>query len=217
MLELVAHGVLRKVPKDIHESPFLAVMVDETTNKEQLTFVIRWVNNDFTVTEDFLGLYSLSAINAQSIAQAMKNVFLWFQIPFAKLRSQCYDGYNTMAGARAGVATKVQEIDTCVELVKPIRFSLKREALLRKLKEESDNNAINVRSLCPTRWTVRAESLSSILVNYDSMQELWEAALHERSDTEKNARIPGIQSQMHCFKFLFCLVQTEMNLRHTDN
>ena len=68
-------------------------MVDETTNKsnnEQLTLVIRWVNNDFTVAEDFLGLYNLSAIDAQSIMQAMKDVFLRFQIPFAKLRGQCY-------------------------------------------------------------------------------------------------------------------------------
>jgi len=57
------------------------------------------------------------------------------------------------------------------------------------------------------------ESLGSILVNYDSIQELWEAALH---DTETKARIQGIQSQMHCFKFLFCLFLVEMILRHTD-
>ena len=43
------------------------------------------------VSEDFLGLYSLSAIDAQNIMQAMKDVFLRFQIPFAKLRGQCYD------------------------------------------------------------------------------------------------------------------------------
>ena len=180
--------------------------------------------------------------------QAMKDVFLRFQIPFAKLRGQCYDGCNTMAGTRAGVATKVQEIepravfthcyghalnlgvsdaiksspamkdclDTCTELVKLIKFSPKREAMLRKLKEEADSNAINVRTLCPTRWTVRAECLGSILVNYDSIQELWETALHETSDTETKARIQGIQSQMKCFKFLFCLVLTEMILQHTD-
>ena len=51
----------------------------------------------------FLWSYNLSAIDAQSIMQAMKDVFLQFQIPFAKLCGQCYDGYNTMAGTRAGV------------------------------------------------------------------------------------------------------------------
>ena len=48
------------------------------------------------------------------------------------------------------------------------------------------------------------------------MQELWETALNEISDTETKARIQGIQSQMQCFKFMFCLVLTEMILRHTD-
>ena len=54
------------------------------------------------------------------------------------------------------------------------------------------------------------------MANYDSIQEFWETALHETSDTESKARIQGIQSQMQCFKFLFCLVLTEMILPHTD-
>ena len=53
-------------------------------------------------------------------------------------------------------------LDTCTELVKLIKFSPKREAMLRKLKEEADSNATNVRTLCPTRWTVRAVSWQHI-------------------------------------------------------
>ena len=43
----MAHHVLRKILTNIRGSPFLAVMVDETTdksNKEQLTLVLRWVS-----------------------------------------------------------------------------------------------------------------------------------------------------------------------------
>ena len=94
------------------------------------------------------------------------------------------------------------------QLVKLIKFSPKREAMLRKLKQEADSNAINVRTLCSTRWTVHAESLGRILANYDSIQKLWETALHETSDTETKVRIRGMQSQMKCYKFLFCLVLT---------
>lgn len=52
MLELMAHHVVRKILESIHTSPFLAVMIDETTdtsNKEQLTLVVRWVSEDFSV------------------------------------------------------------------------------------------------------------------------------------------------------------------------
>ena len=74
MLELTAHQVLRRILDDTHTSPFLAVMVDETrdqSNKEQLTLVLRWVSDDFTVSEEFVGLYYLSVIDAQSIVDAM--------------------------------------------------------------------------------------------------------------------------------------------------
>ena len=81
-------------------------MVDETreqSNKEQLTLVLRWVGDDFTVSEEFVGLYYLSVIDAQSIMDAIKDAFLQFQIPFTKLRGlrgQCYEGCSTMAGSR---------------------------------------------------------------------------------------------------------------------
>ena len=51
--------------------------------------------------------------------------------------------------------------------MKLIKFSPKREAMLSQLKEEMGSDAPGVRTLCPTRWTVRAESLYSILANYD--------------------------------------------------
>ena len=60
------------------------------------------------VSEEFLGLYYLSAIDAQSIVDAMKEAFLRFQIP--KLCGQCYDGCSTMAGTKAGIATKIAEL-----------------------------------------------------------------------------------------------------------
>ena len=161
---------------------------------------MRWVSDDFTVHEEFLGLYALSAIDAQSIVDVMMDAFLRFQIPLAKLRGQCYDGCSTMAGARAGVAAKITKmepravfthcyvytlnlsvsdtvkrspamkdcLDTCFELVKLIKFSPKREAMLRELKEEIGSDAPGVRTLCPTRWTVRAESLASIAANYSN-------------------------------------------------
>ena len=50
-------------------------------------------------------------IDAQSIVDAIKDAFLRFQVPFTKLRGQCYDGCSTMAGARAGVAVKIQELE----------------------------------------------------------------------------------------------------------
>ena len=61
-LELMSHSVLRTIIGEIHDSPFLTIMVDETTdipNREQLTLVIRRVDDNFEIHEEFLGLYNL--------------------------------------------------------------------------------------------------------------------------------------------------------------
>lgn len=170
------------------------------------------------------------------------------QLSLTKVRGQCYDGCSTMAGAKGGVAAKIQELqpkalfthcyghalnlsvndtikqssimrdclDTCFEVVKLIKFSPKREAMLNLIKEETDSDTPSIRTLCPTRWTVRAESLASIIENYTELQVLWERALESTSDTEMKARIRGIESQMEKFRFVFGLLLSEMVLRHCD-
>ena len=123
-------------------------------------------------------------IDAQSIVDAIKDAFLRFQVPFTKLRGQCYDGCSTMAGARAGVAVKIQELEP------------------QAVFTHCYGHALNL--------------AYSILANYDHILLLWETGVHETSNTEMKARILGVRSQMQSFNFLFCIVLSEMILRHTD-
>ena len=89
--------------------------------------------------------------------------------------------------------------------MKLIKFSPKQEAILFQLEEEMGSDTPGVRTLCPTRWTVRAESLHSILANYEHILLLWETGVQETSNTEMKARIRGVWSQMQSFNFLFCI------------
>ncbi len=57
-------------------------------------------------------------------------------------------------------------LDTTHKITKLIKKSPTREDIFKKLKEEMRTNSPGIRILCPTRWTVRAESLKSILDNY---------------------------------------------------
>ena len=74
-----------------------------------------------------------------------------------------------------------------------------------------------IRVLCPTRWTVRADSMKSIICNYEVLDELWKKACNIVRDTEIIARIRGVAAQMSTFSFYFGLVLGEMLLRHSDN
>ena len=71
--------------------------------------------------------------------------------------------------------------------------------------------------LCPTRWTVRAEALHSILANYEVLQSLWEESVDCVRDTEMRSRIQGISACMTTFDFFFGVSLGELLLNHGDN
>ena len=68
LILLMAYQVLRNLATKIQNSQFVCIMIDETSdisNKEQVTIVIQSVNIHL-VSEHFLGLYSVSSIDAAS-------------------------------------------------------------------------------------------------------------------------------------------------------
>ncbi len=108
-------------------------------------------------------------------------------------------------------------LEMCFEITKLIKYSPRRESLFKDLKEEISPGSPGIRVLCPTRWTVRADSMKSIIDNYNVLNEVWEKACDIVKDTETIARIRGIAAQMTSFEFFFGLVLGETLLRHTDN
>ena len=83
-----------------------------------------------------------------------------------------------------------------------IKKSPARYRCFEKIKSELAPDTPGVRVLCPTRWTVRAEALQSILNNYAVLQELWVESLDKVKDSEMKARILGVASQMKTFSYL---------------
>lgn len=86
-------------------------MADETTdvsNREQVTIILRWVDdNDFSVHEEFVGLYLVPSIGSDMLVSIIKDTLLRFNLPLSKARGQCYDGASNMSGIRNGVAAQL--------------------------------------------------------------------------------------------------------------
>ena len=80
-------------------------------------------------------------------------------------------------------------------------------------EEANDSESPGIRILCPTRWIVRAEALKSILDNFNVRLE----SLERVKDTELNARIQGVATQMMKFDYFFDVSLGLLILRHTDN
>ena len=89
------------------------------------------------------------------------------------------------------------------ELVQLIKFSPKRQALFDHLRKEvavqtgGEVLAPSLRTLCPTRWTVRGGSIESVLRNYELLQEAL-CEIQEGHD-EYAAKAHGILTRMESF------------------
>lgn len=112
-------------------------------------------------------------------------------------------------------------METTHEITKLIKYSPRREAVFRDLKSAHDLNndfhSPGMRLLCPTRWTVRADSLSSVICNFEVLLDTWEETVDIVRDTETKSRINGVSAMMKTFDFTFGTLLGEAILRHADN
>ncbi|XP_065903857.1 zinc finger MYM-type protein 1-like [Dysidea avara] len=137
------------------------------------------------------------------------------------LYTHCYGHSLNLAASDVVKQSKILQdaLDTTREITKLIKYSPRRDNIFQGIQDmmSATENLPGIRVLCPTRWTVRADSLASVTKNYTVLQSTWEEALEATKDSETKARIQGVASQMLTFKFLFGTMLAEMVLKHTDN
>ena len=83
-------------------------MADEGTdvsNKEQLSFCIRTVNQDLNSFEDFIGFHELENIKSDTIVHVIKDILIRMRLSLDDCRGQTYDGASNMMGKKSGVST----------------------------------------------------------------------------------------------------------------
>ena len=119
--------------------------------------------------------------------------------------THCYGHALNLACSDAVKNSQIMKnsLDTCYEIIKLVKKSPRREAIFQNLKKDITDDSPGIRVLCPTRWTVRAKALESIISNYNTLHELWQESSLIVKDTEMKCRIQGVASAMHSFEFFF--------------
>ena len=133
--------------------------------------------------------------------------------------THCYGHALNLAAGDTIKKNKIlhNTLDVTLEISKLIKFSPRRNAIFQKLKTDLAPETTGFPTLCPTRWTVRAVSLQSVIDNFAVLQELWDEALDVSTDSEARAKIGGVTANTKTFDFVFGLVLGQRLLAHTDN
>ena len=65
---------------------------------------IRWVDNEYEVNEDPIGMVKVPKTDAQTLFTTLEDVCVRCMLPLDKCRGQAYDGAANMSGHVRGVA-----------------------------------------------------------------------------------------------------------------
>ena len=136
--------------------------------------------------------------------------------------THCYAHSLNLAVGNVIKRSKVcsDALDVAFEITKLVKFSPKRNAAFDRIKSEvveEDGFVPGIRTLCPTRWTVRGNSIGSILENYLVLKQLWKECLEAKLEPDVKGRIIGVDTQMSRYCLLFGLKLCERILKITDN
>ena len=106
-IAIMGHSVLRTLLGKIKKATpsWYAIIADEATdvcNREQLNLSLRWVDDEYVVNEDPIGLFVLPNTTADTITSVIKDLLCRCDIPLSLCRGQGYDGAANMQGKRKG-------------------------------------------------------------------------------------------------------------------
>lgn len=102
----MAHQMLRQLLSEIRAAKQFALIVDETMDMsrvEQLGISLRWVDDDYNVHEDLIGLFEVEMTDAATLSSRIKDTLIRCNLDLA-----AYDGASNMSGKFNGVAARIQ-------------------------------------------------------------------------------------------------------------
>ena len=103
------------------------------------------------------------------------------------------------------------------ELLILFKKSPKREHLFKDIKKSTLDESPGLKSFSRTRWTVKGESLSRIISNYQVIYQALKESYENETKADMKSRINGVMYQMRQFDFFFSITLAKELLLITDN
>lgn len=106
--------ITQTIVSEIKKARFFTVLADETadiSNTEQMSIVLRYVDNECNIKEDFIQFTSCrTGISGEALSTNIISILQKLGLDINLLRGQGYDGAGNMAGCRSGVAARIQAL-----------------------------------------------------------------------------------------------------------
>lgn len=217
-IEYMGKDVLQSIIRDIQDSKFFSIMVDETQDlakHEQVAICIRYVSKLFITHEVFLGFYRTDKTDGETLVNLIKQFLQTNNLSIQNIRGQCYDGAASMRGSYTGVQARIRSENKFAIYVHCYAHIL--NLCLVDLSKQSSF----VRNTFGTLQTLysfmgassKRNSVFEKILSTSSINVSQKTKLKSLSDTRWNCRIEAINSVINT---LPVIVQTLQNISDND-
>ncbi|CAH3159154.1 unnamed protein product [Porites lobata] len=114
IIEVLGTYIQDKIVAEINEAGAFSLLADEasdSSNKEQLPLILRFVDKERNVREEFVGFYECEdGVTSQVIATLILKAVQELGLSMDFCNGQCYDGAGSMSGPCNGAAAIVRRI-----------------------------------------------------------------------------------------------------------
>ena len=113
LIECVGTHIKEKLISEIKDAKFFSILADEaqdSSNKEQLSLVLRFVDHSFHIREEFFGfILCTEGISGKAISGYIKETLGSLGLDLNNCRGQGYDGAGNMSGKYIGAAALLKK------------------------------------------------------------------------------------------------------------
>ncbi|XP_025193424.1 zinc finger MYM-type protein 1-like [Melanaphis sacchari] len=113
LISVIASSTKNIILNNMSEFSAFSILVDETkdaSKKEQLSFLIRFIDKNYNIQEKALGCYHMEKCDADSLSKAILKIVSENKLDINRCVAQCYDGASVMSGSFTGVQKRIADI-----------------------------------------------------------------------------------------------------------
>ena len=113
MISVISKTIENIIIMEIKDAKYFTLLADEVTdcaNLEQVSLVLRFVDSEKQIREEFLAFITVEQITGAALSAALLSWLKSHNIDIANCRGQGYDGASSMSSNNVGVQARIREV-----------------------------------------------------------------------------------------------------------
>ncbi|XP_016546391.2 zinc finger MYM-type protein 1-like [Capsicum annuum] len=227
-----AKETLKAIVEDLN-GDYFGILVDEfkyVSHKEQMILVLRYVNKEGKLIEQFLGVVHVKDTSARSLKDVVCSLLLEHNLSSSHIRGQGYDGASNMQGEFNDLKTLIMKDTpsvysvhcfahqlqlTLVAVAKKHHEEMLRDDQTEKLEEllilgevhtgTGLNQELGLQRAGDTRWSSYFKTVHNFIKLFSSIIHALEVLAKEGSNYQEKSLAKSLVDDIRSYEFVYTL------------